>query len=159
MLAAGKRRSLLSSRYGLEIRTASSADAPGLFELLNVDDNGSTPRILAERLDALRQEQGVALLALEWGPPSGLIVLHWYRTLEAAQPIAQITTLLVSPDKRRRGIGRLLVKAAAQAARVAGCGALELLAPPERHDLNGFCQNSGFAEAGPRFMRALRKNG
>jgi GNAT superfamily N-acetyltransferase len=104
----------LSSRYGLEIRAAGSADAPGLFELLSAADHSVTPRVLAERLGALRQEQGAVLIALERGPPSGLIVLHWYRTLESGQPVAQISTLLVSPDKRRRGIGRLLVKAAAR---------------------------------------------
>jgi GNAT superfamily N-acetyltransferase len=149
----------LSSRYGLEIRAATSADAPGLSKLLDAADHRITPRMLAERLDALRQEQGAALIALEWGPPSGLIVLHWYRTLHAAQPTAQITTLLVGPEQRRRGIGRLLVKTAAQTARVAGCGALELLAPPAQPALHEFCRASGFAEVGPRFMRALRKKG
>ncbi len=149
----------MSTRYGLEIHAASSADAPGLFVLLNPADPVITPRLLAERLDVLRQEQGTVLIAMEWGPPSGLIVLHWYRTLEAAQPTAQITMLFVSPDKRRRGIGRLLVKAAAQAARVAGCGALELLASPGQPALDEFCRESGFTDAGSRFVRALRKNG
>jgi aminoglycoside 6'-N-acetyltransferase I len=149
----------LSSRYGLEIRAATAADTAGLSELLRSVDQVITPRALAERLDAIRQEQGAALIALEWGPPSGLIVLHWYRTLDVAQPTAQITTLLVGPEQRRRGIGRLLVKAAAQAARVAGCGALELMAPPEQPALLEFCRASGFAEAGPRFVRALRKKG
>ncbi len=149
----------MSSRYGLEIRAATSADAPGLFELLNAGDDAITPRTLAHRLDALAQEPGAVLIAVEWGPPSGLIVMHWYRLLEAAQPVAQISTLLVSPDRRRRGIGRLLVKAAAQAARVAGCGALELLVPPEQPDLQAFCRQSGFADAGSRFVRALRKKG
>ena len=149
----------MSSRYGLEIRAATTADASGLSELLRSVDHVITPRILAERLDAIRQEQGAALIALEWGPPSGLIVLHWYRTLRAAQPTAQITTLLVGPEQRRRGIGRLLVKAAAQTARVAGRGALELLTLSEQPAPHEFCRASGFVEAGPRFVRALRKKG
>jgi aminoglycoside 6'-N-acetyltransferase I len=150
---------LLKTRRGLEIRAATSADASGLCELLSATGQGIAARTLAARLDPIRPETGAALIAAEWGPPSGLVVLHWYRTLLADQPTAQITTLLVGPDERRRGIGRLLVKAAAQAARVAGCGSLELLAPPEEHSLLEFCRATGFTEAGPCFVRPLRKKG
>jgi len=147
----------VSSRYGLEIRAATAAETPGLAVLLASAGHDIAPRVLAERLEAVRQEQGAALVALEWGPPSGLVVLHWYRTLDASEPVAQITTLLVGLEERRRGIGRLLIKAAAQAARVAGCGALELSATAGQPDLHEFCRATGFTEAGPRFVRALRK--
>lgn len=147
------------NRYGLEIRAATAADAPGLSELLSMAGLVVPTRTLAERLEALRREQGTALLALEWGPPSGLVMVHWYRTLGADQPTAQITTLLVGSDARRRGIGRLLVKAAAQAGRVAGCTALELRAPADQSDLHEFCRATGFAEFGLHFTRTLRKNG
>lgn len=149
----------MKTRYGLELRTATGADAQGLCELLHAAGHAISPRVMTERLDALRQEPGAALIAAEWGPPSGLVLVHWYRTLEADQPTAQITTLLVVPNERRRGIGRLLVKAAAQAARVAGCGALELLAAPEEQALHAFCRATGFADVGPRFVRPLRKKG
>ena len=118
----------MTSRHGLEIRAAAAAEAPGLAVLLAAAGQAIEPRELAARLEAIRQGPGTALVALEWGPPSGLVVLHWYRRLEEARPVAQITTLLVGVEERRRGIGRLLVKAAAQAARSAGCGMLELAA-------------------------------
>jgi aminoglycoside 6'-N-acetyltransferase I len=149
----------VTTRYGLEIRAATSAEAPGLAELLSLAGYPIETRILADRLDALRQWPGTALVALEWGPPSGLVVLHWYKTLGAAQPTAQITTLLVGPDERRRGIGRLLLKAASQAARVAGCDALELTVAGEVPTLSAFCFATGFSETGSRFVRALRKKG
>ena len=147
----------MTSRYGLEIRAATAAEAPGLVDLFAAIDLAVDPRVLAERLEALRQGPGTALVALEWGPPSGLVALHWYRTLDAARPTAQITTLLVAPEARRRGIGRLLVKAAAQAARTAGCEVLELASPPLAPSLAAFCQATGFAESGPRYARSLRK--
>ncbi len=147
----------MKTRYGLEIRAATGAEAPGLSEMLSAAGHPIAPRPLAERLDAIRQGPGTALIAVEWGPPSGLVILHWYRTLEADQPRAQITTLLVGPEERRRGIGRLLVKAAAQAARVAGCGTLELLTRPQDHESHAFCRATGFIEAGPCFVRPLRK--
>jgi GNAT superfamily N-acetyltransferase len=149
----------LKTRYGLEIRAATSTDAQGLCDLLHAAGHEITSRALAERLDAIRLGPGAALIAAEWGPPTGLILLHWYQTLTADQPTAQITTLLVARDERRRGIGRLLVKAAAQAARVAGCGGLELLCAPEEEALHDFCRATGFTSVGSRFMRPLRKKG
>jgi aminoglycoside 6'-N-acetyltransferase I len=149
----------LKTRYGLEIRAATSADAQGLCELLHAAGHAISSRVMAERLDAVRQEPGAALIATAWGPPTGFVLMHWYRTLAADQPTAQITTLIVAPDERRRGVGRLLVKAAAQAARVAGCGALELMASTEEWALQEFCRATGFSEAGPRFLRPLRKKG
>lgn len=147
----------MKSRYGMEIRTATGADAPGVAELLAAGGPTIAPKALADRLDAIRRDAGAALIALEWGPPSGLVLIHWYRTLTADQPTAQIATLFVGPDSRRRGIGRALLKAASQAARVAGCGALELRAGANDVDLSSFCRATGFTETGHIFARPLRK--
>ena len=147
----------MKSRYGLEIRAATGADAVGLSELLDAAGHSTSPLAVTERLDAIKKEPGAALVASDWGPPTGLVLLHWYQTLDAAQPTAQITTLLVDPDERRRGIGRLLVKAASQTARAAGCGALELLVAPGKQALDEFCHATGFSDAGTRFVRQLRK--
>ena len=141
----------------MEIRTATAADAPGVAELLAAGGRDIAPRALADRLDAIRRDAGAALIALEWGPPSGVVLIHWYHTLTADQPTAQIAPLFVGPDSRRRGIGRALLKAASQAARVAGCGALELRADADDLDLAAFCRSTGFTEAGHVFARALRK--
>lgn len=149
----------VSSRHGLEIRAANEADAPGLAELLQAAGRRVLPPVLAERLAALRGDRGAALIALEWGPPSGLVVFHRYRTLDADLATAQITTLLVGPDERRRGIGRLLLKAVAQAARVSGCGTLGLSVTAEQQELAGFCKATGFSEHDTGFVRALRKKG
>lgn len=144
----------MKSRYGMEIRAAGAAEAPGLAELL-----GIAPRLLAERLDAVRHGAGTALIAVEWGPPSGVVVLHWYRTLDADHPVAQITNLYVGAENRRRGVGRMLLKAAAQAARVAGCGALEINVGADNPALLAFCGATGFTQTGSRFERPLRKGG
>ncbi len=147
----------MTSRYGLEIRAATPIDAPGLVTLLTEAGYPVEVRTLAERLEAIRAGPGTALVAAQWGPPSGLVVLHWYPTLEDTRPVAQITTLLVAVEDRRRGIGRLLIKAASQAARTAGCGRLDLLIPTDAPLLQEFCQATGFTQAGTRFARSLRK--
>ncbi len=147
------------SRFGLEIRAATAAEAPGLAALLATAGHAVPPQQLADRLAALRQAPATALVALRWGPPSGLVVLHWYPTLTEARPTALITTLLVDPEERRIGIGRLLLKAAAQAARSAGCGQLELAVPAAAPFLREFAAATGFTEAGAGFIRALRRQG
>ncbi|MHB8283848.1 MAG: GNAT family N-acetyltransferase [Caulobacteraceae bacterium] len=148
----------MSSRFGLEIRVANGGDAPGIIELMATCGAPvlAAPS-LAERLETLRHKPGATLLALEWGPPSGLIGLHWYDSFDASTPTAQITTLLVSPDARRRGIGRALLKVAAQSARQAGCGALLLMSPPQEPSLEAFCRATGFVAAASGFIRPLRK--
>ncbi|RAI60037.1 GNAT family N-acetyltransferase [Roseicella frigidaeris] len=147
----------MTSRHGLELRAATAADMAGLHLLLSAGGHAMAAPALAARLDALRQGAGAALVALEWGPPSGVLALHWYRTLLSDRPVAQIDLLLVGAEDQRRGIGRLLVEAAAQLARNAGCGAMDIVAADDQASMRAFCHALGFLPTGPRFRRALRK--
>jgi aminoglycoside 6'-N-acetyltransferase I len=147
----------LNIRYGLELRAAAKVEAADLAELLGLAGQVISPGDLGSRLEDMGRGRGAALVALQWGPPCGLVVLHWYQTLAAAQPTAQITTLFVAPDERRKGIGRMLLKAASQAARVAGCGAIEVVAAECGSGLHEFCHSTGFTDTGTYFVRALRK--
>jgi GNAT superfamily N-acetyltransferase len=107
----------------------------------------------------MRAEPGVVLIAADWGPPAGVVAAHWRWTLEAASPIAQVSTLLVGPDDRRRGVGRLLLKAVSQAARQAGCGDLHLSVPHGQPELLAFARATGFSGSAAMLARALRKGG
>ncbi len=147
----------MASRYALEIRAATAFEAPGLATLLTEAGHAVDAPAIAERIAALGSAPGAALVALQWGPPSGLVILHWYRTLLAPRPVAQITTLLVAAEDRRKGIGRLLIKAAAQASRSAGCGDMEILVGGDDPSLAAFCTATGFEAAGARYLRPLRK--
>ena len=146
----------MANRYGLQIRASDNADAPGIAELMQACGLAVQPQAMALRLERLREQGATVLLAVEWGPPSGLVVLYSRQTLEADAPVATIGALLVAPDARRRGIGRLLLKAAAQAARTAGCADLHLAARPDDADTIAFCRATGFTEAGADFVRPLR---
>ncbi|WP_426000141.1 GNAT family N-acetyltransferase [Caulobacter sp. DWR1-3-2b1] len=147
----------MSSRHGLSIRAADSGDVDGLAELLKTAGLTIVRDKLASRLGAMQDQPGVLLIADEWGPPSGVIALHWHSVLTADLKVGWISALLVDPDRRRNGVARLLIKAASQAARSAGCGELVLRAPIEPGDLRTFCLATGFAESGEVFTRALRK--
>lgn len=149
----------MANRYGLEIRAAESGDAEGLAELLRGAGLPVNPRALAGRLDAIGADSGAVLLAAEWGPPTGVIAVSWAWTLAAELKQARVTTLLVDPDQRRRGVARLLLKAASRAGRAAGCGELALSAPAGADGLEAFCLATGFESAGQAYVRSLRRRG
>ncbi|WP_419320421.1 GNAT family N-acetyltransferase [Caulobacter sp. ErkDOM-E] len=147
----------MSSRHGLSVRAADSGDVDGLADLLKAAGPALAREQLARRLRAIQDQPGVLLIADEWGPPSGVITAHWHSVLTADLKVGWISTLFVDPDRRRNGVARLLLKAASQAARSAGCGELVLNPPIGPGDLRTFCLATGFVESGEVFSRALRK--
>ena len=138
----------MSSRHGLSIRTANSGDVDGLAELLKTAGLTVARDRLASRLSAMQDQPGALLVADEWGPPPGIIALHWHSVLTADLKVGWISALLVDPDRRRNGVARLLLKAASQAARSAGCGELVVHSPIVPGELRTFCLATGFVESG-----------
>lgn len=147
----------MSKRFGLSIRAASVGDAEPIAELLQTCGLQIASRSLADRLGASVDQPGLVLMAEEWGPPSGLIALHWCWEITADLKVAYATTLMVDPEQRRKGIARLLIKAASQAARLSGCGELRLVAPAASTGIAAFCLATGFEPFGDVFVRPLRK--
>ena len=141
----------------MEIRGADAVDAPGLAELFAAAGRPATPAAIAHRLERLHAEGATVLVAVEWGPPSGVAVVTHRASLETDAALASLDLLLVAPDERRRGVGRLLLKAAAQAARQAG--AVELTAAGGDAGAHAFALASGFVERGGALVRPLRKRG
>ncbi len=149
----------MGQRYGLEIRAASAADAPGLVALFTELGRDADHVALASRIEALTKAGGSALIAVEWGPPSGLIALQILHDLSTARPAGLVVTLAVAPDSRRRGIGRLLVKAISRSARLAGCDRLLLVPDPGAAGLAEFAGATGFLADGGYLVRPLLRRG
>ena len=137
------------------MRRAAAADGPELARLLAQAGASVTAAEAADRLDAVRT--GAVLVTAGYSGLNGLIGLHWAPVLQRPRPIAQVTMLVVDEAERRHGIGRLLLKAASQAARSAGCDGLEIVAGASHGGLAAFCRAAGFGEAGQVFGRSLRK--
>lgn len=150
----------MGQRYGLEIRAATGADAPGLATLVTEAGRGGiAPAAMAVRLDALTQAGGSILVAVEWGPPSGVIALQPVHDLATPRPGGLIVALAVSEDARRRGVGRLLVKAASRSARLAGCDRLLLPADGRAEGLAAFAERTGFSPERGFLVRPLLRRG
>ncbi len=147
----------MAGRYGMEIRGADAGDAPGLAALSAAAGRPATSGDLARRLERLHAAGATVLVAVEWGPPAGVTVVTHRPALDADAPTASLDLLLVAPDDRRRGVGRLLLKAAAQAARQAGGVELALAAADD--GVHAFALACGFVERGPGLVRPLRKRG
>ena len=146
------------TRYGVELRGALPADGADIAALLRELGETVSAHDLAGRLDTVRRDPGSAVLvAADYGPVVGLVAVHWSATLRHARPVARIVTLVVAPAERRRGIGRLLVKAASQAARVAGCDLINVATESDEAASHPFWQAIGFGQSAVEFSRALRK--
>ena len=145
---------MTGQRYGVEVRAAVPSDAAELSRLLAEAGAAVAPEAVAGRLDAVRaRPDGAVLVATGYGGLSGLAAVHWAPVLHHPRPVATLSALVVDATERRHGIGRLLLKAASQAARAAGCGRLELAGG------EAFCLAAGFSPAGALFARPLRRRG
>jgi ribosomal-protein-alanine N-acetyltransferase len=76
--------------------------------------------------------------------------LRGFVVFQAAAGEAEILTLAVRPDARRRGVGAALVEAAVSAAAAAGAGAMWLEVAADNAAAIGLYHKAGFAAAGRR---------
>jgi ribosomal protein S18 acetylase RimI-like enzyme len=87
--------------------------------------------------------------------PLGVIAVHWTQMLHLPVPSARITSLVVSDKAQRQRVGERLIAHAAEAARRAGCGSLELTTALHRDGAHGFYRALGFSEKSRHFQRSL----
>ncbi len=141
-------------RYGVELRSAQPADAPELARLLAEAGLPVSAKEAAARLEAMRARPDCAVLvATGYAGLAGLVSASWAPGLGAARPVARVGVLVVDDGERRHGIGRMLLKAASQAARSGGCDMLEMAGA------EAFCLANGFTPSGAVWERSLRKRG
>ena len=93
------------------------------------------------------------LLAETDGAVVGLLASHRCRMLQYARPVMRITALVVGRNARRRGVGRLLMKHAAQIAVAEGCEFVELTSAADRTDAHAFYRSIGYEANSLRFRK------
>jgi GNAT superfamily N-acetyltransferase len=101
-------------------------------------------------------ERGALLLARLDGRPVGVAYLSYQWTLEHGGKIAWLEELFVEPALRARGLGRVLLQAACDHARSAGCAAVDLEVEESHARAANLYLREGFgALARRRFVRSL----
>lgn len=140
----------------LTIRAAVAADAETLASLLTQLGYQPSPTSIPARLDALRKEGGIALVAItEQGRVVGAASAAKHATLHADHPTGYITALVTDDTVRRQGIGRQLVAALEQWARDHGRHRLSVTSAEHRADAHAFYPSCGFPYSGRRFTKTL----
>ncbi len=140
----------------LTIRPAVPADAQFLATLLAQLGYQTSPTSIPTRLEALRSDGGIALVAVtDDGRVVGAASAAKHFTLHADHPTGYITALVTDTTVRRQGVGRQLVAALEQWARDAGCHRLSVTSAERRADAHVFYPSCGFPYSGRRFTKTL----
>lgn len=138
----------------LNIRSATRGDVPRIVALLADDPIGAmreTPQSIDRYLaafDALAETSGTHLFVAEdaAGTVIGYLQMSVTRHLSyGGARRALLEDLRVVTSYRRQGIGRRLVEAANDAARLAGCSVVQLFVHQSRDQARRFYLGLGFA--------------
>ncbi|HJU77210.1 MAG TPA: GNAT family N-acetyltransferase [Sphingomicrobium sp.] len=138
-----------------KIRDATPADSKVIAQLIkhlgHPIDQASVRKNLA-KLGKLRE---TPLVAVEGKALVGLIGIHKTVTVHRPAPVGRITILVVAEEAQDKGIGRMLVEAAEQALRKAGCKIVEVTSNDRRTAAHAFYRHLGYERTSLRFMKEL----
>ena len=137
------------------IRDARAADAAAIAGLLGQLGYPTEPAAVKARLERLVIVGDRVVVAELAGVVVGLAHLHVSPTIELDRPAAKLGALVVSETHRRQGIGRALVDAAENEARLRGSGVFFLTTSGRRDETHSFYESLGLEETGRRYGRTL----
>ena len=139
----------------IEIRDALPGDAEQLVGLIKLLGHEVDATGILQRIHELATHDLPQLVAVEGDNVFGLCGLHRMAAIHRQQPVGRVTILVVAPEARGRGIGRLLITAAERRLREAGCGIIELTSNDRLADAHQFYEHIGFERTSKRFAKAL----
>jgi GNAT superfamily N-acetyltransferase len=138
------------------VRAAAAADAAAIGALIGELGYPTVGADVPGRLATLvASGRAVALVAESDGTVVGLVTAHMLATLHHPEPVAWLTTLVVSEAARGLGAGRQLVRAAEEWARAQGAVRISVTSGIQRADAHEFYRRIGYAQTGLRFGKAL----
>jgi GNAT superfamily N-acetyltransferase len=139
----------------LTVRDARAVDAEDIARLLDQLGYPTALEAVTPRLERLAVVGDRVLVADDEGQVVGLGHLQVSPTLERERPAARIGALIVDETHRGQGVGRALVQALEDEARLRGCGLLFLTTGAQRDDAHTFYERVGFEQTGRRYSRTL----
>jgi GNAT superfamily N-acetyltransferase len=135
----------------VQVRLAEPDDIPALVAILAADSlrDGEDPAELGAYRDALNEiaaTAGAAVLVAADGPKVvGMCQLVTFRHLQArGGRCAEIESVHVAEGHRGAGIGTMLLAAAIERARAAGCYRVQMTSDKSREDAHRFYLRHGF---------------
>ena len=137
------------------IREARVADAGPIAELVALLGHEVVTEAVEARLEMFGSSDCAQIVATDNGRIIGLCGLHIMHAIHRDYPVGRITILVVAPQQRGRGLGRLLVGAAEEHLRRAGCKLLEVTSNDLLTDAHQFYLHMGFEQTSKRFALQL----
>jgi GNAT superfamily N-acetyltransferase len=137
------------------IREAKPSDTARLVELITelgheIDDKG-----VKKNLATLKKLGETPLVATIGKDVVGLCGVHKTVTVHRGAPLGRITILVVAEEAQRHGLGRMLVEAAEQLLRKAGCKVVEVTSNDRRAPAHAFYRHLGYERSSIRFFKKL----
>ena len=140
----------------ISIRAAQPDDAPILSELLAQLGYPATSDEIPARLAAVNEfPRALALVALRDENVVGLVTSHIIPSIQAAEPVALLTTLVVAASHRGKGIGSRLVSAAERWAADHGAAKVSVTSGAHRVESHLFYENRNYVRSGFRFTKTV----
>jgi GNAT superfamily N-acetyltransferase len=138
-----------------QLREARPADAPRLAELIRFLGHETNEKSVRKNLAALKKIGETPLVATLDKAVVGLCGVHRTITPHRDAPLGRITILVVAEEAQGHGIGRMLVEAAEQWMRSAGCKQVEVTSNDRRSEAHAFYRHLGFERTSMRFVKTL----
>jgi len=138
-----------------DIRRAVRADAGEIARLLSPLGYPLTEPDVTRVWGAWVGEGNLALVIPDGTLLLGVITLHAMRVLHRPRPVGRITSLVVDPSARGRGLGRALMQAAEDTLAGLGCGLVEVTSHARRTEAHAFYAHIGYERTSFRFAKVL----
>ncbi len=135
------------------VRPAAAEDAARIASLLTDEGYPAGSTDVTSRIERYAALSSQVLVAEAGGEVVGFVTVLVLPRFEVDDLFARITSLVVDAGVRERGIGRLLMQAAEDAARDAGAAWLEVTAGHHRPDARRLFESLGYDPAVAVYLR------
>jgi len=137
------------------IRPAKPADAKVLVELIEFLGHDIDEKSVRRNITNLTKAGEAPLVAAIGRQVVGLCGIHRTVTVHRPAPLGRITILVVAKEAQDLGIGRMLVDAAEQLLKKAGCQLVEVTSNDRRTAAHAFYRHLGYERTSIRFFKKL----
>jgi len=137
------------------LRAAKPSDAEVIVELIEILGHEIDEKSVRRNLATLAKAGEAPLVATLEKKVVGLCGIHRMVTVHRPAPVGRINTLVVAKDAQDLGIGRLLVEAAEQFLKKAGCQLVEVTSNDRRTAAHAFYRHLGYERTSIRFFKKL----
>jgi len=139
----------------LKIREAKPSDVPRLVELIHFLGHEIDERAVRTNLKALGKTGELPLVASLDKRVIGMCGVGRRIVIHRPAPLGRITALVIAEEVQGRGIGRMLVQAAEERMRKAGCKLVEVTSNDRRTAAHAFYRHLGYERTSIRFAKKL----